>query len=192
MSQVRRIQELNEAELKAGTPVSSSWHQDYRDTSFIYIGNLPKEMNEMDILIMFSQYGVPTFLKLVRDRETGESKRFAFLKYEDFRSTILAVDNFNGYEIIPGYILQVDHVRYHNFKYIGDNDANIEWDNALYKEMQKDFATEKELTKIEDKKEDESDDELADPMAGYLEDNTHHHHHHHHHHHKQTEKPGAI
>jgi RNA-binding motif X-linked protein 2 len=33
---------------------------------------------------------------LVRDRKTGKSKGYAFLQYEDQRSTILAVDNLNG------------------------------------------------------------------------------------------------
>ncbi|QPG75422.1 hypothetical protein FOA43_002776 [Brettanomyces nanus] len=110
------VEKLNEAELQEGTPFSASWHQDYRDSSYIFIGNLPAKMNEMDILIVFSQYGVPTFLKLVRDRETGESSRFAFLKYEDFQSSVLAIDNLNGYEIIPGSKLKVDHVRYRPFK----------------------------------------------------------------------------
>ena len=35
-------------------------------------------------------------INLVRDKTTGKSKGFAFLAYEDQRSTILAVDNFNG------------------------------------------------------------------------------------------------
>ena len=35
----------------------------------------------------------------MRDKETGRSKGFAFLKYEDQRSTILAVDNFNGAKV---------------------------------------------------------------------------------------------
>lgn len=36
---------------------------------------------------------------LIRDEDTGKSKGFAFLKYEDFRSTVLAVDNFNGMKV---------------------------------------------------------------------------------------------
>lgn len=35
-------------------------------------------------------------MHLVRDKGTGRSRGFAFLKYEDQRSTVLAVDNFNG------------------------------------------------------------------------------------------------
>ena len=36
---------------------------------------------------------------MVRDKETGKSKGFAFLAYEDQRSTVLAVDNLNGIQV---------------------------------------------------------------------------------------------
>ena len=47
---------------------------------------------------------------MVRDRETGKSKGFCFLKYDDQRSTVLAVDNFNG-ALLLGRTLRVDHSR---------------------------------------------------------------------------------
>ena len=49
-------------------------------------------------------------MRLARDKITGKSKGFAFLAYEDQRSTILAVDNFNGAEIC-GRTLRDDHVK---------------------------------------------------------------------------------
>ena len=49
-------------------------------------------------------------MRLARDKVTGKFKGFAFLAYEDQRSTILAVDNFNGAEIC-GRTLRVDHVK---------------------------------------------------------------------------------
>jgi len=36
---------------------------------------------------------------LVRDDDTGQSKGFAFLKYEDARSCVLAVDNLIGTKV---------------------------------------------------------------------------------------------
>lgn len=39
-------------------------------------------------------------VNLVRDKETGKSRGFGFLMYEDQRSTVLAVDNMNGTQII--------------------------------------------------------------------------------------------
>ena len=47
---------------------------------------------------------------MVRDRETGKPKGFCFLKYDDQRSTVLTVDNFNGATLL-GRTLRVDHSR---------------------------------------------------------------------------------
>jgi len=48
-----------------------------------------------------------------RDKDTGARKGFAFLMYEDQRSTILAVDNLNGAKVLER-TLRVDHVK--NYK----------------------------------------------------------------------------
>ena len=45
---------------------------------------------------MFSQWGEIADVNLARDKDTGKPKGFAFIAYEDQRSTVLAVDNFNG------------------------------------------------------------------------------------------------
>ncbi|XP_010016210.1 PREDICTED: RNA-binding motif protein, X-linked 2, partial [Nestor notabilis] len=55
------------------------------------------------------RYGEVVNINLVRDKKTGKSKGFCFLCYEDQRSTILAVDNFNGIKI-KGRTIRVDHV----------------------------------------------------------------------------------
>lgn len=46
------------------------------------------------------QYGEIVDVNLVREEETGKSKGFAFVAYEDQRSTNLAVDNLNGAQIL--------------------------------------------------------------------------------------------
>ncbi|KFX97350.1 hypothetical protein O988_04911 [Pseudogymnoascus sp. VKM F-3808] len=111
MNSIRQVQELNRRELENGVSPEASWHSDYKDTAYIYIGGLPFQLSEGDIITIFSQYGEPTFINLVRDKETGESKGFAFLKYEDQRSTDLAVDNLGGTKIM-NRVLRVDHTRY--------------------------------------------------------------------------------
>lgn len=44
-----------------------------------------------------------------RDKETKKSRGFAFLAYEDQRSTVLAVDNLNGIKV-DGRTVRVEHV----------------------------------------------------------------------------------
>uniref|UniRef100_A0A663MB96 RNA binding motif protein X-linked 2 n=1 Tax=Athene cunicularia TaxID=194338 RepID=A0A663MB96_ATHCN len=72
-------------------------------------GGLHYELTEGDVICVFSQYGEVVNINLVRDKKTGKSKGFCFLCYEDQRSTILAVDNFNGIKI-KGRTIRVDHV----------------------------------------------------------------------------------
>ena len=71
----------------------------YKDSAYVFIGGLDYEMNEGDTVIVFSQFGEIVDCRLMRDKKTGKSRGFAFLAYEDQRSTVLAVDNFNGAEV---------------------------------------------------------------------------------------------
>jgi RNA-binding motif X-linked protein 2 len=111
MNSVRAIQQLNKRELEAGINPEGSWHTDYRDTAFVYIGGLPFELSEGDIITIFSQYGEPVWVKLARDKETGKSRGFAWIKYEDQKSCDLAVDNLGGANIMDR-VIRVDHARY--------------------------------------------------------------------------------
>ncbi|GAB1206652.1 hypothetical protein APSETT445_005342, partial [Aspergillus pseudonomiae] len=126
MNAIRQIQALNKRELENAIPPEASWHADYRDTAYIYIGGLPFDLSEGDIVTIFSQYGEPVHVNLVRDKETGKSRGFAFLKYEDQRSTDLAVDNLGGSTVL-GRVLRVDHVRYkrRDDEEEGDNVAKL-------------------------------------------------------------------
>ncbi|GAM84225.1 hypothetical protein ANO11243_022190 [Dothideomycetidae sp. 11243] len=111
MQSIKQIQRLNERELDHAIPPSASWHTDYRDTAYIYIGGVPLDLSEGDIITIFSQYGDPVWIKLARDKDTGKSRGFAWLKYEDQRSCDLAVDNLSGATVM-GRLLAVDHARY--------------------------------------------------------------------------------
>ncbi|XP_028838392.1 RNA-binding motif protein, X-linked 2 [Denticeps clupeoides] len=109
LTKVRLINELNEREADLGINESVSWHSEYKDSAWVFIGGFPYELTEGDIICVFSQYGEIANINLVRDKKTGKSKGFCFLCYEDQRSTILAVDNFNGIKI-KGRTIRVDHV----------------------------------------------------------------------------------
>jgi RNA-binding motif X-linked protein 2 len=111
MQSIRQIERLNQTELEKVIPPNASWHTDYRDTAYLYIGGLPFELSEGDILTIFSQYGNPVHVNLVRDKDTGKSRGFCFLKYEDQRSCDLAVDNLSGAGVM-GRVISVDHTRY--------------------------------------------------------------------------------
>lgn len=122
----RAISKLNERELElaqAGT--GASWHDDYKDSPHVFVGGLAPELTEGDVVAVFSQYGRVAAVDLARDRTTGRSRGFAFVAYADQRSTVLAVDNFNGATVL-GRTLRVDHVK----KYRGSKAARTAPDAA--------------------------------------------------------------
>ncbi|KAK7372086.1 hypothetical protein VNO80_05455 [Phaseolus coccineus] len=106
---VKRTQNINAREAALGIGEEASWHAKYRDSAYVFVGGIPFDLTEGDLLAVFAQYGEVVDVNLVRDKGTGKSKGFAFLAYEDQRSTNLAVDNLNGAQVL-GRIIRVDHV----------------------------------------------------------------------------------
>ncbi|KAK0404455.1 hypothetical protein QR680_017462 [Steinernema hermaphroditum] len=109
ITNIRNLNKMNEREMALGVNTKSSWHQKYSDSAWIYIGGLDYGLNEGDVISVFSQYGEVVNINLIRDKKTGKSRGFAFLCYEDQRSTVLAVDNINGISLVRR-LLRVDHV----------------------------------------------------------------------------------
>ncbi|WVZ61116.1 hypothetical protein U9M48_011038 [Paspalum notatum var. saurae] len=109
LTQVKRTQVINQKEALLGIGEDASWHAKFKDSAYVFAGGIPFDLTEGDLLAIFAQYGEVVDVNLVRDKGTGKSKGFAFLAYEDQRSTILAVDNLNGAKVL-GRIIRVDHV----------------------------------------------------------------------------------
>jgi len=110
LTNVRNIERLNDNDLRNGIfDHSVTWHSQYKDSAYIFVGGLPYDLSEGDVLCVFSQYGEIVNVNLVRDKKTGKTKGFAFICYEDQRSSILAVDNLNNIKL-GGRTLRVDHV----------------------------------------------------------------------------------
>lgn len=54
---VKNIQKLSQRELELGVNIKQSWHQQYRDSAWVFLGGLNYELTEGDIICVFSQYG---------------------------------------------------------------------------------------------------------------------------------------
>ncbi|CAN4086706.1 unnamed protein product [Withania somnifera] len=120
---VKRIQNINAKEASLGISDGASWHAKYKDSAYVFVGGIPFDLTEGDLLAVFAQYGEVVDVNLVRDKGTGKSKGFAFIAYEDQRSTNLAVDNLNGAQLL-GRIIRVDHVS--NYKKKEEEDEETE------------------------------------------------------------------
>jgi RNA recognition motif-containing protein len=105
----RELARIQDAELDRGIfDVNQSFHKDFRNNPWIIARNLSYQLSEGDIATMFEQYGTLTALELLRDKETGMSRGTAIMAYEDPRSAVLAVDNFNAVTLL-GRQISVDH-----------------------------------------------------------------------------------
>ena len=76
------------------------------------------------IIIIIDRYGEVMDVNLPRDKDTGKTRGFGFLMYEDQRSTVLAVDNLNGARVLE-HTLRVDHVK--NYKQPKVKNEDGEW-----------------------------------------------------------------
>lgn len=53
---MKEIQRINQREVSSGSwSDSSSWHAQYKNSAWIFIGNLDYELTEGDVVCIFSQ-----------------------------------------------------------------------------------------------------------------------------------------
>jgi RNA-binding motif X-linked protein 2 len=109
LTQIKNTRKATQQEISLGLGESASWHARFKHSAYIFTGGLDYDLTEGDLLAVFAQYGEIVDVNLVRDRTTGKSKGFAFLAYDDQRSTVLAVDNLNGAKV-ANRTIRVEHV----------------------------------------------------------------------------------
>jgi RNA recognition motif-containing protein len=61
----------------------------------IYVGNLNYRIREDDLKSVMERYGVVDSVKVVKDRETGRSKGFAFVEMQDDDGAKRAIEELN-------------------------------------------------------------------------------------------------
>ena len=63
----------------------------------IYVGNLSYNTTEDDVRTLFAQAGTVASVALIKDRDTGQSKGFAFVEMSNQSEAEKAIQTFNGY-----------------------------------------------------------------------------------------------
>ena len=64
----------------------------------IYVGNLNYRIRENDLRNVMEQFGTVDSVKVVKDRETGRSKGFAFVEMQDDDEAKSAIEELNEKE----------------------------------------------------------------------------------------------
>lgn len=76
----------------------------------IYVGNLSYKVSDRDLQKVFEEFGDVTSSKVIKDRETGRSKGFAFVEMKNDEEAQAAIDKLNGSEI-NGRAVKVNKAR---------------------------------------------------------------------------------
>jgi len=64
----------------------------------IYVGNLSYKVRENDLQEVIEEYGQVESCKIIKDRETGKSKGFAFVVVSDDAVGAKVIEELNGAE----------------------------------------------------------------------------------------------
>ena len=62
----------------------------------IYVGGLPYQTTEQDLIDLFEQAGQVTEASVITDRNTGRSKGFGFVEMSDEQAARTAIERLNG------------------------------------------------------------------------------------------------
>lgn len=65
----------------------------------LYVGNLAFAATEEDLRVHFAQVGAVKTVTLIKDRETGRSKGFAFVEMETDGDANAAIEKLNGSQL---------------------------------------------------------------------------------------------
>ena len=76
----------------------------------LYVGNLPYDTTEAELGDMFASYGTPSSAKVIMDRDTGRSKGFGFVEFDNDSEAKAAMEALNGSQL-GGRSLTVSEAR---------------------------------------------------------------------------------
>ncbi|EPS70750.1 hypothetical protein M569_04006, partial [Genlisea aurea] len=72
--------------------------QEYDETN-LYIGYLPPNLEDEGLIGLFAPFGEIVMAKVIKDRATGLSKGYGFVKYSDVQQANTAIATMNGHKL---------------------------------------------------------------------------------------------
>jgi RNA recognition motif-containing protein len=76
----------------------------------LYVGNLPYSATEDALSAKFSEFGTVESVKLITDRDTGQSKGFGFVEMGSDSEANAAIDGLNGVDF-DGRAMKVNEAK---------------------------------------------------------------------------------
>ena len=65
----------------------------------LFVGSLPWAINDQSLEELFADFGTVASAKVIMDRETGRSKGFGFVEFEDDAAAKAAIDKLNNSDV---------------------------------------------------------------------------------------------
>lgn len=65
----------------------------------LFVGSLPWSVNDQELEDVFKSYGTIISAKVIMDRESGRSKGFGFVEFEDDNAAKGAIEKLNGSDL---------------------------------------------------------------------------------------------
>jgi cleavage stimulation factor subunit 2 len=65
----------------------------------VFIGNIPFDLSEEQLIDIFKEVGPITNFRLMFDKDTGKPRGFAFCEYSDPETAGSAIRNLNGFDV---------------------------------------------------------------------------------------------
>lgn len=79
----------------------------------IYVGNIPRNTQEQDLMQLFSAFGEISSVNIIKDKFTGEGRGFGFVEMPDANAAQAAISGLNGKQFM-GRSLTVNEARPRN------------------------------------------------------------------------------
>lgn len=76
----------------------------------LFVGSLPFKMSSDDLQQLFAEFGEVVSAKIINDRETGRSRGFGFVEFENDDDAQAAIKKLNGKDV-EGRALTVNVAR---------------------------------------------------------------------------------
>ena len=61
----------------------------------LYVGNLPEDIYESELVEMFGEYGAVESVRIIKDRFTNKSRGFAFVTMTDKNAALKAIEEWD-------------------------------------------------------------------------------------------------
>lgn len=89
-----KIKEAPQQTAPANVPVAIPPQQDQKDR--IFVGGLPRYLSETECRELLGAFGTIKYFNFVRDRNTGDSKGYGFVQYDDPNVVEIAIAGLHG------------------------------------------------------------------------------------------------